>query len=139
MAIESRYSIVVDSTPRICRQAVARTRCALTLAGIAPDRLQVNVMSSVAAAFTAGMPRWGVKFRRLPEGATAGRLNKSQQLEPGVIPLAPLTVLCDCDTVFPDGAPGILLAVWVYGGNWSTPGIRRFTTGAGCSSCRGCI
>lgn len=105
MAIESRYSIVVDSTPRICRQAVAWTRCALTLAGIAPDRLQVNVMSSVPAAFTTGMARWGVKCRRLPEGVTAGPLNKIRQLEPGVIPPAPLTVLCDCDTVFTMALP----------------------------------
>jgi len=103
--MDSRYSIVVDSTPWIRRQAVAWTRCALTLAGIAPDRLHVNVMSSVPNIFTAGMARWGVKCRRLREGFSAGPLNKSRQLEPGVIPRAPLTILCDCDTVFTAALP----------------------------------
>lgn len=104
--MDSRYSVVVDGTPRICRQAVAWTRCALTLAGIAPDHLQVNVMSSVPAAFTAGMARWGVECRRLRDDrVSAGPLNKIRQLEPGVIPSALLTVLCDCDTVFTAALP----------------------------------
>lgn len=106
--MESRYSIVVDSTPRIGRQAVVWTRCALTLAGIPPDQLQVNVMSRVPAALTAGMARWGVECRRLRDhGVMTGPLHKIRQLEPGIILPAPLTVLCDCDTVFTAALPEV--------------------------------
>lgn len=115
-AVDQSYSIVVDGSPRFGRQAVAWVRCALTLARVPPADLQVNVVPGVPDAFVAGMRCWGVRCRRLPPDDLAlGPLNKLRQLRPGVLPQAPVTVLCDCDTVFTTALPDFGTACGVAG------------------------
>jgi len=115
-AMRQSYSIVVDASPRFGRQAVAWVRCALTLARVPPADLQVNVVPGVPDAFVAGMRRWGVPCRRLPQDdLTLGPLNKLRQLRPGALPHAPVTVLCDCDTVFTSTLPDFRAASGISG------------------------